>query len=103
MAKVVSKSSPKFVTAGPSGGMSSKNSVGPQKAGVSSQEGNSSAKFASGGKSGGMAKHSGAGTIVPGTTGNPMNGSTGGWAKGGGSSGGYRQSQAAQPGKTSAS
>ena len=102
MAKVVSKSSPKFVTAGPTGKVGNQKPSGPQVAGVSSQEGHSSAKFASGGKSGGMAKHSGAGTIKPGETGNPMNGSTGGWAKGGGSSGGYRPSSAAQGGKTSA-
>ena len=103
MAKVVSKSSPNFVQAGPSGKVGNQKPSGPQMSGVSSQEGHSSAKFASGGKSGGMAKHSGAGSAVAGITSNPMNGSNGGWAKGGGSSGGYRPSQAAQPGKTSAS
>ena len=52
--KVTNKSSPKFADPGPSGRMSGQNSAGPQKPGVSSQEGRGGGKFAAGGSSGRM-------------------------------------------------
>ena len=77
-------------------------SVGPQKPGVSSQEGSGSGKFAVGGK-GHMVGQSGANPQKPGQSATATSGKGSMWAKGGGSGmAPNRGSQPAQGGKSSA-
>jgi len=106
MAKVISNSDEpskggRWGAGGPSGQVGNTSgpakSVGPQKPGVSSQQGSGSDKWASGGNTH-MQPHSGAGKAKPGVTSNPENGSTGGWATGG-PSGGMAPNRGSQPQK----